>query len=227
MNTTVEVRYEAGTIAIGASSFPDTCPLCHLGIDPRFIGGYLHRGFFELELIFQCPRSECKHLFIGYFKCGQYPGDARVSYNLNLLRPLNPQSREFGEIINSVSKDFVKIYNQAEAAEKLGLDEIAGGGYRKALEFLIKDYAKITDPGISEIIKSKTLSKVIKEHIQDPRIKTTSELASWLGNDEVHYYRKWENKDLSDLKTLIELTVRWIESVQLTDEYKKSMSGNK
>ena len=47
--------------------------------------------------------------------------------------------------------------------------------------------------------------------------------AAWLGNDETHYLRKWEGKDLDELKRLIELTIRWIEMVELSDGYIEEM----
>lgn len=53
-------------------------------------------------------------------------------------------------------------------------------------------------------------------------VKTTAERAAWIGNDETHYARRWEDKDLDDLKTLIELTVHWIEMEIMT----KKMLGD-
>lgn len=47
--------------------------------------------------------------------------------------------------------------------------------------------------------------------------------ASWLGNDETHYVRKWKDKDISDLKKMIELTVYWISYELKTEEYEKIM----
>ena len=47
--------------------------------------------------------------------------------------------------------------------------------------------------------------------------------AVWLGNDETHYVRKWEDKDISDLKRLIKLTVNWIENNLLTQDYMSTM----
>jgi hypothetical protein len=44
---------------------------------------------------------------------------------------------------------------------------------------------------------------------------TVASRAAWLGNDETHYLRTWEDKDLTDLKKLIELTVQWIEIEEL------------
>ena len=42
--------------------------------------------------------------------------------------------------------------------------------------------------------------------------------AVWLGNDETHYLRKWDGKDLKDLESLIQLTCYWIMSDQLTND---------
>jgi hypothetical protein len=46
--------------------------------------------------------------------------------------------------------------------------------------------------------------------------ESMAERATWLGNDETHYIRKWEDKDLQDMKRLITLTTYWIMSDQLT-----------
>jgi len=51
--------------------------------------------------------------------------------------------------------------------------------------------------------------------------------AVWLGNDETHYLRKWEQKDLTDLKNLIGLTVHWIEMEELTETVMKDMPAGK
>ena len=48
--------------------------------------------------------------------------------------------------------------------------------------------------------------------------------AIWLGNDETHYERKWVDKDIDDLKTLIDLTLHWINYETLTEQYKESMN---
>jgi hypothetical protein len=226
MGKKVTVRYEDSLTELRINAFPDICPICNMGIDPRLINGILTEGKFgHVELIFQCPLSECQHIFIGYY----YTQPTQGNYDLFILdntRPMSFQPRKFSKDINSISKDFVNIYNQSEQSEKFDLLEIAGPGYRKALEFLIKDFviAKIPDKK-EEIIKSK-LGMVIANHIDDPRIKSTSKRASWLGNDETHYYRKWESNDISDLKKLIGLTVRWIEMVQMTGEYENTMPDN-
>ncbi len=47
-------------------------------------------------------------------------------------------------------------------------------------------------------------------------LREIAKRAAWLGNDETHYVRKWEGKDLEDLKRLISLTIHWIEMEKLT-----------
>lgn len=44
-----------------------------------------------------------------------------------------------------------------------------------------------------------------------------------LGNDEIHFIRKWTDKDIDDLKVLIRLAMTWIENEVLTKKYLDSM----
>ncbi len=227
MSKSVNVKHEEGSIELYVNSYPDSCPLCHRGIDPRYYGGYVHDDSYWLELLFQCPLSDCHHLFIGYYLLKPLRGMKGNSYFLSREEPKNYQPREISEVINSFSKDFIKIHNQSEQAEALNLSEIAGPGFRKSLEFLIKDYITLKRPDKKEDIKNLLLGNVIASYVDDSRIQATAKRAAWLGNDETHYYRKWDDKDLSDLKKLIELTVHWIESVELTEEYEQSMLDDK
>jgi len=41
--------------------------------------------------------------------------------------------------------------------------------------------------------------------------------------DGTHYVRKWEGKDIEDLKRLIQLTMNWIQSDFLTRDYEEKM----
>ena len=64
------------------------------------------------------------------------------------------------------------------------------------------------------------------DDVADERIKTVAKRAVWLGNDETHYVRKWNNKDVSNLKQLIDLTVRWIENEEETKKLLEDMPEN-
>lgn len=101
-----------------------------------------------------------------------------------------------------------------------------GVGYRKALEFLIKDYliSKETDAQKIGKIKNQFLGNCIQEDVQDRNIKEVAKRAVWLGNDETHYTRVWAGKDVNNLKQLIELTVRWIENEIETERVLQEMT---
>ena len=203
--------------------FPDKCPFCHDKITPQLIGQNTKEGNI-VRLIFICPSVSCREVFISYYK--QQPQnpvrpDLLFYYTHTGIGKLT--SKSFHQSINEVSSAFVEIYNQAFASEQYGLLQICGVGYRKALEFLIKDFAIKNNSEKKEEIEKLSLAKVIKDYISDTRIKTVAERAVWIGNDETHYVRKWETKDLTDLKNLIDLTLTMIQSEFDYEELTKSM----
>ena len=66
--------------------------------------------------------------------------------------------------------------------------------------------------------------QVINSYMKEaPKVKSCAEKAVWLGNDETHYERKWENKDINDLKLLIKLTLHHIEAEILTEKFEAEM----
>lgn len=99
-----------------------------------------------------------------------------------------------------------------------GLTEISGMGYRKALEFLIKDYAILRWPDDAEVIRKMTLGNCINEKIGYDRLKTLAQRAVWLGNDFTHYERRFEDFEIEDLKRFIDAALFWIEAELTTDE---------
>lgn len=177
------------------------CPACGTRMIPRYLCA-------DKPIIFaRCSVSSCHALFLLH----------RVGED-DVLVPNRPLSTEsFSPVIQEISSQFVKIYNEAFSAEQMGLMEICGAGYRKALEFLIKDYVmKGKSEEGQEKIKRMQLMLCIKEYVDNDNIKMVAERAAWLGNDETHYVRKWEEKDVQDLKGLIRLTIWWIEQTTET-----------
>lgn len=129
--------------------------------------------------------------------------------------------------MKQLSPTFVAIFGEAEEAAHLGLAQIAGPGYRKAFEFLIKDYAKSIDLGRSVEITKNSAGAVVNDFVQDPRIQAVAKRSLWLGNDETHYLRKWTDHDVTDLVTLIKMTANWIEIDHLSKSYVHGMPDPK
>jgi hypothetical protein len=183
--------------------FPDKCPLCHRSIQAIHIAiNVVAREGIEgplLEMIFRCPNRECKRAFIGYYWQDQGPSSL-LPGGLYLLRgtaPHSPEEPNVAEEVKNISPSYSEILGQSLGAESSRLDQIAGCGYRKALEFLIKDYAIHTHPSRADVIKKKTLSSCIQDYATNPKVKSCASRATWLGNDETHYDRKWKMKDIS------------------------------
>ena len=126
-------------------SIPDTCPLCHHGIEPRMIGSNVveskGHGGNTLQLLYRCPRQDCQRAFIAtYWQGRNYRGELENIFALRNTAPYRGEEPEVPEEIKKISVNFVEIYSQAHTAEHYGLNQIAGVGYRKSLEFLVKDY---------------------------------------------------------------------------------------
>jgi hypothetical protein len=203
---------------------PDHCPICNRAVDARLLLAVVTTADrLKLECAMQCPRLECRHLFIARY------GRATTSATFKLagVAPRTATKAKFSEEIRAVSPTFVLVYDQALAAEAAGLDQIAGIGLRKALEFLVKDFAITQHPDDKETIKRTQLGPCINTYLADPSLRAVAKRAAWLGNDETHYVRKFEDKDVDDLKVLIRLTVNWAENVLLTARYEWDMPEGK
>ncbi len=198
---------------------PDRCPICNYAINPIFQLAYLVKSNWDigtcLQVIFKCTRLPCQCLFISYY---QAISSAYEKFYFVNSAPTNKREQSFDKTVKNISEAFCTIYNQAFAAEQYGLLEICGVGYRKSFEFLIKDYLVKCHPDKEQEIKGKFLGNCISEYVEDIRIKKIAKRAAWLGNDETHYLRKWEGRDLQDLKQLIDIALHWIQMEQLTKD---------
>ncbi|QBJ64483.1 DUF4145 domain-containing protein [Pseudoalteromonas sp. DL-6] len=219
------IKLDCG-ITVDIDRAPDKCPICNQAQLPANIfaklTGDIENRKTKLELVMECMNLSCARFYISrYSKThGTYNHNFKFDHSIpNVFNAPN-----IGQEIVNTSESFEKIFTQASEAESKQLDELAGIGYRKALEYLIKDYCISIKPDKEEDIKSNQLSRVINNYVTDENLKNCANRAVWLGNDETHYVRKWENHDLKDLKILIQLTCTWIQSSILTKKYMDEMS---
>lgn len=203
---------------------PDICPICSHSIAPILLSTRFH-SFDEEEFIlfnafFEC--TFCKKSFItAYSLVFDHQSIADYYYHSVKILYSSPsyfEAQNFPEYIDKNYSSFVKIYNQSLEAEHYNLDEIAGIGYRKALEFLIKDFLIIHEGKDKTKVNPTALGNCINTMIDNPQLKAVASRATWLGNDQTHYEQKYTDKDINDLKRLIKLSVNWIEMIYLTEE---------
>ena len=225
LGTIVEIRLEE----VGE------CPHCHIATSPTFINGYLISSAQNniqttAYVIFYCPR--CKQLYIAeyYLGYGYMDSYGLIDEDCNVspyaIYPNSPKEIEFSDNISNLSPMFVSTYKQALYAESnkntIGL---SGLGYRKALEFLIKDYL-IT---LKHKDHDKTIASELGQCISqlDSDLQDIAKASVWLGNDETHYFRKNPEYDLGDLKLFIDCLVTDIEREYVRIKAKQLISSKK
>lgn len=188
------------------------CPLCNHAIDPQFISGIdveCEDDEYCCILIFRC--TNCHDIFVTrHDRCNSFS-------RLEWVYPNNAPMINFTDELKEISPQFIKIYSQAKFAEENSLDELAGIGYRKSLEFLIKDFLIAVQHEDETEIKKKMLGNCI-ELLENPQLKKASTGATWIGNDETHYERRNSDYNINHLKAFIQLTVGLINNEMISKE---------
>lgn len=201
---------------------PSECNYCNKGVDLIVCNACFIHFYSELVLcvLYKCPI--CQQIILCKYQLPQ-----SIINNFDI--PISPFetlggvgiNKEFSNEIKELSPSFVKIFNDSYKAEQAGLTEIVGLGYRRAFEFLIKDYvlAKENTEENKETVKSLQLSNLINNYFPDGEIKELLSRATWIGNDFAHYEAKHSDINLEDLKQLILLSVSKIDESIKTKKY--------
>lgn len=205
--------------------YPNVCPHCHVTNVPQSLWQETSQDIEDRIVVLSswgCSNDSCARVYItshlyelGLLRFQRY-------LNGNLKGPDWPKpiiDLRDGKTIGSnevMPSKFINIYRQSLDAESNGLDEIAGMGYRKAIEYLVKDWAIQCDPGAKDKIESSWLGALINQYFEG-ELKGILERATWLGNDQAHYKRLFEEYNLEVIKDLISLIM-----VELERQFKIS-----
>lgn len=206
------------------------CPCCGIATSPTFINGYFIDKNNEnvvpvAYILFYCP--SCNELYVAKY----YIHNCLNSYDQNYKTypyctyPAKNKAEEFSDNIKKLSPIFVETYNQACFAEaNEDTKGLAGMGYRKAIEFLIKDYLIEIEPDNKDNIIKMSLGKCIDK--LDSDIQDLARAATWLGNDETHYFKKHEDYGIDDMKKFIKFLATDIERYYVKLEARKLINKN-
>ncbi|MEQ3038957.1 hypothetical protein [Thomasclavelia ramosa] len=212
-----------------------TCPICGKQISPKFKYAYLSHyakslkahdviSNSQVNALYECP--DCHNGILVYYKvlCDlqipKYGKEYVVSnwktFTIKSIFPTAIAQFPYNDIISKVSSRFKDIYVQSLQAKLDGKNELVGIGYRKSIEFLIKDYLLHIKHEKSVKIPNLPLGECIKL-IDSPKIQTLAKASTWLGNDETHYVRKHTDKDICDLEKFLDALVYYL-TYELTVE---------
>ncbi|BFL72090.1 hypothetical protein [Anaerococcus nagyae] len=180
---------------------PKICPHCHKEMIPTIVTksdvqnhnqnrifAILVRcnicsSFYAVEYIYSNPRRNPKQILVPY--------DYSPTVELDI--PDN---------VKEISEDFEDIYTQSETAYQLDLKQIAGMGYRKSIEFLVKDFLIFLKPDDTDRILNLTINKAISE-IGNQKLQDLARMTNYLANDQVHIKTLHPTKDVDDLRDFL------------------------
>ncbi|ENZ5566138.1 DUF4145 domain-containing protein [Enterococcus hirae] len=209
MEKKITLYYSDNTTEKTTVSLNPICPHCGIPIDPTVISANSNSLYSELSGTFgvflSCTNSECKKYHVQAFNYSRYAERHPIKVEEKIIYSYKPMlSNDLPKEINDKFPEFSSIYDQSLEAESMGLDQIAGVGFRKSLEFLIKSYAIELAPNKRETIEKEALMNTIKTRYNDfPKIQKLAELATWIGNDETHFVKKHTSIDIQDMKRFI------------------------
>lgn len=204
---------------------PNICPHCHVAIIPNKLWHTETRDTDNIVCFlsaWQCTNAKCTKVFIAQHKLNDSNFEFTRTLNGFPKGPAWPKpikelkSGNLDADENQMPSKFIKTYIQSLEAENSGLDELAGVGYRKAIEYLVKDWAIQNKPDDKKKIENSWLADVIKKYY-DGDLKEILDRATWLGNDQTHYIKLFQEFDIGVLKELIDLIM-----VELDRQYKSA-----
>lgn len=207
--------------------YENNCPHCDLLIQPHFVyaSTYDDRLKQTFAVLFQCPF--CKKYFVYEYSVNHDSIKAGVQFIQTTYIPhiyKKNAKYDLPEELAAISPSFKNIYLQSLTAEADGLGQLTGIGFRKSIEFLIKDFLIFHQNEDSEKITKLPLGQAIKL-LQFEKIKHLAMASVWLGNDETHYVRKYEDKEVCDMKKFIRALAFYISSELVAKEAEEFVTG--
>ncbi len=217
-------RLSSNSISQEEVDIASSCPYCGTAIIPELLYASLVEDFEDdsnnkLFILNFCPN--CNECFVSRHSYDESSG----TYSFESSTQINFFHIDFSKNIENLFPNFVSIYNESAQAESLGLTSICGMGYRKSLEFLVKDYAISLHQEDSAKISIMPLAQCIDQYIDNSRLKTLAKASAWLGNDETHYVKKHVNYGLNELKAFITATVTYVDAELAVLDAEKLLSS--
>lgn len=198
---------------------PRQCMHCNQTGVQNFINGIITNGRydkFDSISLFTCPLCASTTIHFSHaWSVGGMSFENKVHKSSETIPVIKEKLENISQELQDEFPDFFEIYLQSEIAEKENLNQIAGMGYRKALEFLVTDYllkypvVDVTEDWLKN--PHTTLGNKISK-IPNTRMQTLAKATSFLGNDETHYTRRHPEHDIESMKAFIRVLLSEIEN---------------
>lgn len=175
---------------------PKKCPHCSnaISVDMRKMETFPYTQNKNVDiLLHNCPN--CFKYFIAcHLRNKKENTNEFISSYPNFVEHQHP------EIVTKFSPRFVDIFKQAHIAEQMNHLELAGTGYRMALEILVKDFLISEYPHEKDKVEKMTLYECIKNYFNELESAAPSHVVRILGNDYAHYTQKYNEVQFNEIK---------------------------
>ena len=188
---------------------PQSCPLCGIGNNPTTheVGRLEIQEGYVFTLHHRCPA--CKK----YHMTNQEYLNQDDKTTMILVYP-NKVVIDIDDLFIEHAPRFVEFYSEAVEAEKMGLENIAGTGYRSAIECLIKDYALAFELDDKEYLSDPklTFNNAIDRYVKnDDLLKGALHFNRTVGNGYTHW-NKSTSISLPQLKNYVDIIIQIFKS---------------
>lgn len=188
---------------------PQSCPLCGIGNNPTTheVGRLEIQEGYVFTLHHRCPA--CKK----YHMTNQEYLNQDDKTTMILVYP-NKVVIDIDNLFIEHAPRFVEFYSEAVEAEKMGLENIAGTGYRSAIECLIKDYALAFELDDKEYLSDPklTFNNAIDRYVKnDDLLKGALHFIRTVGNGYTHW-NKSTSISLPQLKNYVDIIIQIFKS---------------
>lgn len=188
---------------------PQSCPLCGIGNNPTTneVGRLEIQEGYVFTLHHRCPA--CKK----YHMTNQEYLNQDDKTTMILVYP-NKVVIDIDDLFIEHAPRFVEFYSEAVEAEKMGLENIAGTGYRSAIECLIKDYALAFELDDKEYLSDPklTFNNAIDRYVKnDDLLKGALHFIRTVGNGYTHW-NKSSSISLPQLKNYVDIIIQIFKS---------------
>ena len=188
---------------------PQTCPWCGIGNNPtnNEAGKIEIQEGYIFSMHHRCPACKKYHM-----TNQEYLRQADKT-TMVLVYP-NKVVTDIDRLFIDHAPRFVEFYSEAIEAEKSGLENIAGTGYRSAVECLIKDYALAFELDTKEYLSDPklTFNNAIDRYVKDDDLlKGALHFIRTVGNGYTHW-NKSTSISLPELKNYVDIIIQIFKS---------------
>lgn len=185
---------------------PKTCPICGIANNPTSneAGSLGTQEGYIFTIHHRCPACKKVHM-----TNQEYLGESKTK--MLLVYP-NKVITEIDQLFLDFAPRFAEFYSEAVEAENLGLDNIAGTGYRSSIECLIKDYALDFELASKDEISKLNFNNAIDKFVKDDELLNGAlHFIRKVGNNYTHW-DKSSDISLPVLKSYVEIIIQIFKS---------------